>query len=202
MISKTNKVIKRVAFFGDAAAKETDEHYMLAYETAKLLAEHGYIIVNGGGPGVMFASTMGAKSVGGEVLLVVLDKNEEPDNYEGQHMINLSLADKVINTENYQRRLEKLVEVADAFIIFKGGTGTLSEVGLTWEMAKFEYGNHEPLVFVGRCWNNIVKGIIKDLDLEVIEQRVVEVVEGPKDVLKVLKRVAAKVKATSGGVEN
>jgi len=78
----TNKKIFRVAIFGDGTAKKSDKHYQLAYETAKMLAENGYIVVNGGGPGIMAAATEGAKSAKGKVETVILDPKKEPDNYE------------------------------------------------------------------------------------------------------------------------
>ena len=59
MLAKTHKKIKRIAFFGDAEAKENDQHFLDAFNTAKLLAEKKYIIVNGGGPGVMFSHGSG-----------------------------------------------------------------------------------------------------------------------------------------------
>jgi len=187
MLSKTNKIIKRVAFFGDADAKKNDQHFKDAYDTAKLLAENGYIIVNGGGPGVMLASTLGAKSVGGKVELVILDPKKEPGNYEGTDNENRDLADKVIQTESYPKRLNKLVEVAEAFVVFKGGTGTLSEVGLIWETAKFDYGHHEPIIFMGELWKEIIETMIRDLDLEKKEQKVVALVNTPQEVLEIIK---------------
>lgn len=189
-MEKTSKVIKRVAFFGDGEAKSKDEHFVLAEKTAKLLAEAGYIIVNGGGPGVMKAATMGAKSGKGKVEVVILESKLQPDNYEGVDKENVTLADKIIKTNNYPDRLNKLVDIADAFVIFKGGTGTLSEVGLTWEMAKFDYGHHEPLIFVGDCWKEIVTGIIKNLNLEKMEQKVVKVVNKPEEVVTILKKIS------------
>lgn len=183
---KTTKIIKRVAFFGDAEAKKSDQHFKDAYDTAKLLAEHGYIIVNGGGPGVMLASTLGAKSVNGKVEIVVLNPEKKPENYEGIYEENYNLADKIIETESYPKRLNKLVEVADAFVIFKGGTGTLSEVGLVWEMAKFDYGHQEPLIFFGKDWAEIVKIIVKDLNFENKEKEVYKLVNSSEEVLKCL----------------
>ena len=60
---KDHKKIKRVAFFGDANIPEEDPVYKDAYEIAKLIAQKGYTIVNGGGPGVMNAATSGATPV-------------------------------------------------------------------------------------------------------------------------------------------
>jgi uncharacterized protein (TIGR00725 family) len=187
MLSKTNKIIKRVAFFGDAEASVKESHFKEAFNCAKILAENGYIIVNGGGPGIMLAATKGAKKANGKVEIVILNPKKEPKNYEGLDRENKKLADKIIMTNNYQQRLNKIVEVADAFIIFKGGTGTLSEVGLTWELAKFEYGHHEPLIFYGRMWEEILNLLKKKLNLDIHERRVVYVVEKPIDALIALK---------------
>lgn len=188
-MEKTKKLIKRVAFFGDADLKENDSAYKTATETARLLAENGYIIVNGGGPGIMRASTQGAKLVGGRVELVIIDPKKEPDNYEGSDKENVEYASKVYKMANIENRVSKLVEIADAFVVFKGGTGTLAEVGLVWEMAKFEYGHHEPVIFVGKEWRKIVKEIVTKLNFEEKEKRVVTVVEEAGDVIKALKMV-------------
>ena len=93
-MEKTNKIIKRIAFFGDADLKPEDPTCKSAYSTAKLLAESGYIIVNGGGPGIMGAATSGAKAGNGVVELVVMDPKFAPDNYEGIDDANLKLSSK------------------------------------------------------------------------------------------------------------
>jgi len=187
-MKKTSKKIIRVAFFGDGEAKEKDRHYQDAFEVAKLLAERGYIVVNGGGPGVMRAATLGAKTVDGRVEVVILNPKKEPDNYEGTDKESLMLADKVYKMSNYDKRLRKLVELADAFVIFKGGTGTLTEIGLTWQMAKFDYGQHEPLIFFGKEWKKVIKNMIKELNLDKKEKEVVAIVKKGKEVVEVLEK--------------
>ena len=136
-----------------------------------------------------FTAASGAKNAGGKVEIVVINPSDQPGNYEGIDKNNLSLADEVIVTHDYQARMNKLMEIADTFIIFKGGTGTLSEVGLTWEMAKFDYGYHEPLIFVGPEWREIVTTLQKSMNYEKIEKNVVTVVDTPEEVLKVLKKI-------------
>jgi uncharacterized protein (TIGR00725 family) len=187
MLAKTKKIIKRVAIFGDADAKRTDQHFIDAYNTAKLLAENGYIIVNGGGTGVMLAATLGAKEGRGKVEIVVLDPRKKPANYEGFSKENYELADKTIKTKDYPSRLNKLIEVGDAFVIFNGGVGTLSEVGLTWQMAKFEYGYHEPLIFFGKELEFLVKELISQLKYDPIEKKLYEIVLTPEEVLQTIK---------------
>lgn len=191
MLSKTEKKIKRVAFFGDADAKPTDKHYVDAYETAKLLAENGYIIVNGGGPGVMLATTLGAKAGNGEVELVIIDeKVDMGKNYEGSSKESKDKADKIYRTEKIEDRTEKLIDVADAYIILKGGTGTMAELSLVWEKAKFDYGHHEPVIFMGKFWHEVISVIVNDLDFDKIEKKVYEIVETPEQVLEVLRKVS------------
>lgn len=187
MLAKTKKTIKRIAIFGDAEAKKTDQHFIDAYNTAKLLAENGYIVVNGGGPGVMLAATLGAKAGGGRVETVILDPKKKIGNYEGSNLENDKLSNKIIKTKDYPSRLSKLIEVGDAFVIFNGGVGTLSEVGLTWEMAKFDYGNHEPLIFFGEQWKETVNELVKDMKYDPIEKKVYEIVLTPEEVLKIVK---------------
>jgi predicted Rossmann-fold nucleotide-binding protein len=190
---KTKVVIKKVAFLGDADAKRYQLHWRSAYKIAKLLAENGFDIVNGGGPGVMLASTLGAKAANGRVELVIIPKENEPDSFEGSHKRNLALADKIYYEKDYHNRLSKIVAISDAFVIFKGGTGTISEVGLTWELAKFDYkkGIVEPLVFYGKAWENIIKQMKKSLPLTKDETSVYSIAKKPEDVLKFLTKVSA-----------
>jgi len=188
-MEKTSKKIERVAFLGDATMGQRESDYALVKKTAELLAKNGIIVVDGGGSGVMRAATEGAKAGGGRVEVVIIDQNKEPGNYEGADEENLKLADEVYQTNNYQERLNKLVELADAFVVFRGGTGTLSEVGLVWEMAKFDYGHHEPVVFVGREWEAVVKTITEKMGFEEKEKRVVKVVMTAEEVWETLARV-------------
>ena len=188
-MKSTTKKIKRVAFFGDADLSKNDSSCLAAQQIAELLAKNNYIIVNGGGPGIMLAATIGAKKGGGKVELVVLNPKNNPKNYEGINSENLKLADKVIETKNYPERLNKLIEVADAFIVFNGGTGTLSEVGMIWEQAKFNYGKHEPIIFFGKQWKKVIKDLEEGMNYEEKEKRVKTVVETVDEVLEILQQI-------------
>ena len=201
MLAKTYKKIKRVAFYGDADAKETDQHFIDAFNTAKLLAENGYIIVNGGGPGVMLAATLGAKEGRGKVEVVIIDeKIDMGKNYEGSEIFNKRLVDKIYRTKTIQERTAKVVELADAHIVFKGGTGTMAELSLVWEKAKFEFGKHEPLIFFGDCWKNTVETMINDLNFDKIERKVYVFAENSQEVLKIIKNKRGLKKTDNGGL--
>lgn len=188
---KTNKIIKRVAFFGDGVVSQKDETYKLAYNCARLLVKNKYIIVNGGGPGVMLASTLGAKEGGGKVELVAVSKGDEPKgNYEGQDENNFELADKVYEEKNYHDRIDKLADVADAFLVFKGGTGTIAEMGYVWSIAKFEHGHHEPVIFVGKGWRSVLRKMNRFFGFEQKEMDVIDFAKDEKEVLERIENVS------------
>src|SRR3972149_9092371 len=141
--------IKNIAFFGDADISEADETYKCAFDVAEALAKEGYVIVDGGGPGVMEAATTGAEKAGGETISVTFDPVKAPG-FEGKDIGNVT--DTEVVTTNYIERMFKLMENGASFIIFKGGSGTMSEFGTAWVLAKLYYGHHKPFILFGEHW--------------------------------------------------
>lgn len=184
-------LIKNIAFFGDANISEKDPVYKDAFEIAKLLAKEGYTIVNGGGPGVMNASTQGAEKVDGETLTVTFNPKDAPG-YEGRYVGNIP--DTEIKTSNYIERMFKLLEHADCFIIFKGGSGTMSEFGTAWVLAKIYYGHHKPFILYGDFWKEIIDAIKKNMNLDAQELSSFKIVHRHKDVLPTIKKFAKKLR--------
>lgn len=183
-------VIHNVAFFGDAAVKESSKTYKDAFRAAKTLAQNGYVIVNGGGPGVMHASTSGAESVGGETISVTFyPKNAT--GFEGRYLDNTT--DKEIKTGNYVDRMFKLMEHADCYLMFKGGTGTISEFGTAWVLAKLYFGHHKPFILVGKFWREIIRVIKKNMNIDKKEMSVFEIVDGVDDILPAIKKLEKKL---------
>lgn len=133
--------IKQVTYLGFADANENDPLYKDAYEVAKFLAGKGLVTINGGGPGTMRATSQGAKSVGGKTIGATFYP-KDITNFEGRDPKN-SL-DEEIKTNNYLERTLKLLELGDVYVIFKGGTGTISEFGMAWGLARLYYGHHKP----------------------------------------------------------
>ncbi len=179
-------LIKNIAFFGDANIPETDQAYKDAFEVSKLLGTDGYTIVDGGGPGVMAAATKGAEEGGGETLTVTFYPHEATG-FEGRYVGNIP--DKEIVTTNYIDRMFKLLEHADLFIIFKGGSGTISEFGTAWVLAKLYYGHHKPFILFGDFWKPIIDAIQKGMNIDEKEMSVFTIVEKVEDVLPSIKKV-------------
>ena len=82
------KFIKKVTFFGSATLGDSTTVWQDAYNTAKFLAQNDYLIVDGGGPGIMSAATQGARSGGGKVIGVTLYP-EDMKNFEGRDKDNI-----------------------------------------------------------------------------------------------------------------
>ncbi|MFC1625906.1 LOG family protein [Patescibacteria group bacterium] len=189
---KEGPFIRNIAFFGDANVSSKDPTYKAAYETAKLVAQNGYAVVDGGGPGVMQAATSGAQDGGGATLTVTFDPIDAPG-YEGRYLKNVP--DKEVITTNYIDRMFKLMEYGDIFVIFKGGSGTISEFGAAWVLAKIYYGNHKPFILYGNFWAEIIDILRKNMNLDKSELSVFEIVEKPQEVLNAIKKFEAKKKS-------
>jgi len=175
--------IKNVAFFGDANIPESDTVYKDAFELAKILAKKTFTIVNGGGPGVMNASTHGAEEGDGETLSVTFAPNNAPG-FEGRYLGNVT--DKEIKTKNYIERMFKLMEHADMYIIFKGGSGTMSEFATAWVLAKLYYGHHKPFILYGDFWQEMIDVIKNSMNIDEQEMDVFRIVTKREDVLSTI----------------
>lgn len=179
--------IKSVAIFGSADIDENSEVYKQAFEVSRLLAQQGYRVVNGGGPGVMQAATLGAKEAGGKTLTVTFAPENAP-NFEGAAGINV--ADDTMVASDYTERVGMLIKNADAFVIFKGGTGTLSEWAMVWLLAHIYYGQHKPFVMVGDFWHEVIDMIKKHFLVDEVELKTFEVVSDVMQVPAALERLS------------
>lgn len=169
--------IERVTFLGYADAKEADDEFKAAYEVAKLCAQKGLTIVNGAGPGVMKAATLGAKSVGGRTIGITFYPKDLPA-FEGRDETNK--VDQLIILDNYLERTLKLLEVGQVHIIFNGGTGTISEFGMAWGLAKLYFGHHKPLILYGDFWHEIIFAFTKGMYIRPEERQVFKIVNKPE----------------------
>jgi len=175
------KKIKRVAFLGGADWKPEDIVFTDAKKTAKLLAENGYEIINGGGPGVMLASTLGAHEGGGKVLGVTYHPPTPKRNFEG--VCEENTFDLEVITQDYFDRTKTLLQNSDVHIVFKGGTGTISEFGMTWASSRIHEGHNKPIILFGEFWHEIIKAFEKHMYLREDEPKLVDIVSTPDQVL-------------------
>jgi hypothetical protein len=191
--------IKNIAFFGDADISEADETYKSAFDVAEVLAKEGYVVVDGGGPGVMEAATSGAKKGGGKTISVTFDPINAPG-YEGRYIKNVT--DKEVVTTNYIERMFKLMEYSDTFIIFKGGSGTISEFGTAWVLAKLYYGHHKQFILFGDFWIPIIDVIRENMNIDAKEMSVFEICRNKEEVLRTIQKFELKTAARGCVINN
>jgi uncharacterized protein (TIGR00725 family) len=176
-------LLKTVSFFGSSTDKPGSMNYQAAHEVAKAVSNSGRIIINGGGPGVMLAATLGAKEVNGKVV-VVYYKPELATTFEGRTIINYS--DKHYAESNYVMRTKKLLELGDAYIVFNGGTGTLSEFAMAWGVARLYFGHNKPLILYGKFWKDVMRTLRKNMEIRPREKLVYKIINTPNGVVRAL----------------
>lgn len=181
----TLRIINNVTFFGDSAIPEGDKEYNDAFETAKLLAKNGYTIINGGGPGIMKAATSGAESVSGNTKAIYWEP-KLASHFEGKNISNQT--DNSEAYSNYMMRTLGLIENGDIFVVFKGGTGTISEFGMVWCIAKLYYGCHKPVILFGEFWDEIIEYIQKNMYIDEVEMAVLHKANSPEEVQMLIEK--------------
>lgn len=174
------RLITRVAIFGFADAPLESDLYKDAYEVSKELAQCGYTIINGGGPGVMRAATEGSQKGGSKVIGVTFEP-EGMTTFEGRDLNNR--VDKEIKTSNYLERTLKLLQLGQVYVVFNGGTGTISEFGMAWGLARLYFGHHKPLILYGHFWNEVIETFKKYMYLRPADLEVFKIASSPHEVL-------------------
>lgn len=190
-LPEKERLINNITFFGDSAFPEDDNNYQSAWNTSKLLAENGFTIVNGGGPGIMKAATDGAESVNGKTIAIYWQP-KMASVFEGKNLANVT--DESDTASNYLIRTLGLIENGDAYIVFKGGTGTISEFGMVWCLAKLYYGAHKPVILYGKFWDSIIESIQKNMAIDEIELSVLYQAQSPEEVLSIINKHEEKLK--------
>lgn len=179
----SKRKIKQIAYFGFADAAPNDPLYQEAFEVSKYLTSKGFVAINGGGPGTMRAVSEGAKDAKGTAIGVTFYP-KDITNFEGRDPENPF--DVEIKTKNYLERTLKLLELGDAYVVFKGGTGTVSEFGMSWGLARLYFGHHKPLILFGEFWNNIIDAFVKNMRIRPEELKVYKVVNSPEEAFRAL----------------
>jgi uncharacterized protein (TIGR00730 family) len=148
---------RTITVFGSARPIEGDTSYEEARRIGKALASAGWIVCNGGYGGTMEASARGAKEAGGETLGIVCSFFSTQTN---------RWIDKKIVVPTLMDRLQRLIDTGDAYVILKGGTGTLLEFAAVWELINKKAMNEKPIVVFGESWNTVIETLNSELTFE------------------------------------
>ncbi len=141
-----------VSVFGSARVSQSHPAYVAARATGHRLAEAGFAVVTGGGPGVMEAANRGAREAGG---VSVGFNIELPHEQYSNPYIDIGLT-----FDHFYVRKTMFVKAAEGFVIFPGGFGTLDELFESLTLIQTGKVLHFPAVlFDGAYWEGLVEWI-------------------------------------------
>jgi uncharacterized protein (TIGR00730 family) len=154
------KVERGVSIFGSARTAPDDPQYLAAQETARLLAEAGFSIITGAGPGIMEAANKGCKEGGGRSIGCNIELPFE----QGAN----PYVDTLVNFRYFFVRKTMFIKYSSAFIIFPGGFGTLDEAFEALTLIQTGKIYQFPVVLFGRhYW----AGLLRWLQSRVLAER-------------------------------
>jgi uncharacterized protein (TIGR00730 family) len=138
-----------VTVFGSARFHEDHEYYALGRRVGSALAEAGFTVMTGGGPGIMEAANRGAKEAGGRSVgcNIVLPHEQAANPY----------LDVVMSFRHFFVRKVMLVKYSYAFIAMPGGYGTFDEIFEAATLIQTDKIRDFPIVLIGtEFWRPVV----------------------------------------------
>jgi uncharacterized protein (TIGR00730 family) len=139
-----------VSIFGSARTHPDDPQYQAAQEVARLLAEAGFAIITGAGPGIMEAANKGAKLGGGRSIGCNIELPFE----QGAN----PYVDTLVNFRYFFVRKTMFIKYSNAFIIFPGGFGTLDEAFEALTLIQTGKIYQFPVIMFGRhYWAGLIR---------------------------------------------
>jgi len=162
-----------VTIFGSSRPVAGDPAFTTALEVGRVLGASGFTVCNGGYGGIMEASARGAKEAGGRTIGVVTGalSGRSPNRW----------IDTVYAEETLIQRMMKLIAMGEAYLVLKGGTGTLLELAAVWELMNKKFITAKPIITVGNFWDGVIATLNDELAWEGMEActRYVTIVDTP-----------------------
>ncbi len=132
---------KKVSVFGSARTPTGDPNYELAKELGRRMAEAGWMVVTGAGPGIMSAANEGAGQESSFGVNIVLPFEAKPNPF-------IASDPKLINFKYFFTRKLMFMKEAEAFVLFPGGFGTLDELFELLTLSQTGKSDLHPIVMI------------------------------------------------------
>ena len=160
--------MKTVTIFGSSIPGEGTHVYQEAQQLGRRLAEAGFAICNGGYGGLMEASARGARESGGHTVGVTCKVWPAAAN---------RWITEEVRTATFMHRLLTLIGRGDSYIVLPGGTGTLAELALVWEMMNKSslsrsVGGRKPLLVMAPYWQPVIECLEQETKLAQLSNKV------------------------------
>lgn len=172
-----------VAIFGSARLKPGNPNYAAAQETARLLAEAGFGIITGGGPGIMEAANKGAQESGSYSVGCNIELPFE--------QASNAYLDIALDFSYFFVRKTMFIKYSEAFIIFPGGFGTMDELFEALTLIQTRKVLHFPVILYNkRFWNGLLEWIKSSMlpmgTLSPDELSLLHVTDDPKEICRIV----------------
>jgi hypothetical protein len=141
---------KIVTVFGSSRPHPGEDQYAAALALGSELARKGFVVLSGGYGGVMEAVSRGTKQAGGSTLAITATFFKARAN---------RWVDEEIRVKTWQERLFELVKRGQGYVACRGGTGTLAELAVVWEMLNKGAISRRPLVVLGDFWEPVIERV-------------------------------------------
>ncbi len=175
-----------VSVFGSTRVKADDEVYIKAEKIGRLLAENGFGVITGGGPGVMEAANKGAASAGGRSigLNIELPLEQKPNPYA-----NISLRFRYF----FVRKV-MFVKYAVAYIVLPGGFGTMDELFEAITLIQTHKIKPFPVIMVGSSyWKGLLDWMktvaLKEGKISLSDLEIIQIMDDPAEIIKTIKKM-------------
>ncbi len=153
-----NRIGPCISIFGSARTKPDNEYYKMAVELSAKLADEGYGIITGGGPGIMEAANKGAQMAGGRSVGLNIDLPHEQ--FHNPYIDPQNL----LNFYYFFVRKVAFVKYAQAFVYFPGGFGTMDELYEVLTLVQTKKIAMSPMVLIGKeFWSGMMDWLKKTL---------------------------------------
>jgi uncharacterized protein (TIGR00730 family) len=139
-----------ITVFGSSRPRDGEPDYEDARRLGVALAAHGFVVCSGGYGGVMEAVSRGAREAGGRTLAVTAKFFRAQAN---------QWVDEEVRVNTWQERLFELIRLGAGYVACKGGTGTLVELAVVWEMINKGVSEEKPFVALGDFWRPIIERV-------------------------------------------
>ena len=170
---------KQVTVFGSSRPAPGSAAYEQARLLGRLLAEAGYGVVNGGYSGTMQGVSQGAAEAGGRATGVTCAV------FDGQRPGGNRFLTSTVHAPDLLARLQKLVELGDAYVVLHGGIGTLLELFLVWNLSAVG-ATDKPCILVGSQWQRVLDNLQSDTAIGPQHVAMLRVVDTPEEAVSLL----------------
>jgi len=184
-VEAMSKIRNAVSIFGSARVNPGDKYYQKAERVSFLLAQNGFNVITGGGPGIMEAANKGASEGGGKSvgMNIHLPFEQAPNPY----------ANVRIEYKYFFIRKVIFVKYAVAYVILPGGFGTMDELFEALTLIQTQRIKSFPVILMGsEYWQGLLDWLknvmLSDEKILPADFDLIQVIDSPEEAVKHIKK--------------